>query len=149
MSHEVVTVDNPVITIVVSDPTVTATATDAQVAVTISDPAVTLTASGGADITVNEVAVAPITVTVTDPTQPTLITVQVEAPLADSTVRLDDVGGGILYLGKAAPGTTESAAAWKISRVTEATDNDIDVVYAGGTANFDKVWDDHLILSYF
>jgi len=54
----------------------------------------------------------------------------------------------ILYLGFAAPGTETSAASWQIRRISNYTENDPYVDFAGGTNNFDQVWDDYAGLSY-
>jgi hypothetical protein len=62
------------------------------------------------------------------------------------TTRLDEVGS-VTYVGKAIPGTTESAPAWQIQQITE-TGPDITILFADGAANFDQIWDDRLILSY-
>lgn len=55
----------------------------------------------------------------------------------------------LLYRGEAATGTAESAAAWRIRRITFVGDEE-DVVeeWADGNANFDKVWDDRASLTY-
>ena len=57
-------------------------------------------------------------------------------------------GSDILYLGFAAPGTATSAAAWQIRRISNYTENDPYVDFAGGTNNFDQVWDDYATLDY-
>jgi hypothetical protein len=54
----------------------------------------------------------------------------------------------VIYKGEAVPGTLTSAAAWRISRITIASDNDTVVEWAAGNSNFAHVWDDHLTLSY-
>lgn len=65
-------------------------------------------------------------------------------PLA---VRLDDVGGGISYVGEADPGTTSSSALWRIKRLTE-TGPDVVVEWADGTNAFTKEWDERLTYTY-
>ena len=44
---------------------------------------------------------------------------------------LDDVGGGVSFLGQAVPGTATSAALWRIKRITE-TGPDIEIIFADG-----------------
>lgn len=76
-----------------------------------------------------------------------------DAGLPDTTIsaglalQLDDAGAGTTYIGEAEPGTASSAASWRIKRLVE-TGADLAITWAGGTDNFDKVWDDRLGLSY-
>lgn len=69
----------------------------------------------------------------------------------EETVQLaseyDDVGGGVSYLGEAAPGTPTSAASWRIKRITQVS-SDISTKWADGDANYDNIWDNRLSLSY-
>ena len=55
-----------------------------------------------------------------------------------------------LYIGRADPGSIESAAVWSISKsvIESGMDNDTGQTWADGDSNFDNVWDDRLILSY-
>lgn len=66
---------------------------------------------------------------------------------AQFTLRLDDVGAGITYIGEANPSSAESAAVWRIKRLDE-TGPDLDILWADGNASFDNVWSDRAILSY-
>ena len=59
------------------------------------------------------------------------------------TLRMDDVGGGVLYAGEALPGTAESALAWRIKKVTSGG-----VFWANGNSSFVNAWDDRLSLPY-
>jgi hypothetical protein len=63
------------------------------------------------------------------------------------TTRLDDVGTGVTYVGEAAIGSAESAATWRIKKITE-TGSDIVILYADGDGLFNNIWDDRLSLSY-
>lgn len=63
------------------------------------------------------------------------------------TKRTDFVGDDVVYKGEAAPGSAEGAAVWRISKITFVGE-DIDEKWAGGTADFDKIWTDHLSLIY-
>ena len=62
-------------------------------------------------------------------------------------VRLDDVGGGVSYIGEAQPGATTASAVWRMKRMTE-TSGDITIEWADGDSAFDNVWDNRLSLSY-
>jgi hypothetical protein len=54
----------------------------------------------------------------------------------------------VTYRGDAIPGTAESTAAWRVTRLTMQDDGDIEVLYADGNDTFDNRWDQHLSLSY-
>ena len=60
--------------------------------------------------------------------------------------RVDFVGDTLIYVGEADPGTAESAASWRISKID--TTLDISVLWADGNNNYDNVWNDRLSLSY-
>lgn len=62
--------------------------------------------------------------------------------------RVDFVTDNLLYRGEALVGTSEAASLWRIRRVTIGVDGDVTEVWASGTANFDKVWDNRLLLIY-
>lgn len=60
-----------------------------------------------------------------------------------------DVSGSYTYIGEAAPGTSESSALWRIKRVNEVdAEGDTDIIWANGTADFDKQWDQRLTYNY-
>lgn len=61
---------------------------------------------------------------------------------------LDDVGGGISYIGEADPGTETSAALWRIKRLDESDSDNIIILWADGEATFDKIWDNRAGFSY-
>lgn len=69
-------------------------------------------------------------------------------------MRMDNTGGNsgveVLYLGEAEPGTSESAARWRIKKFTydSGTNNVSQVDWASGTDNFDKVWDNRTSYVY-
>ncbi len=65
-------------------------------------------------------------------------------PLA---VQLDDIGGGVTYVGEADAGSATSAASWRIKEITE-TGPDISIIWADGDTNFNNIWDNRLVLSY-
>lgn len=60
-----------------------------------------------------------------------------------------DVSGSYTYIGEAAPGTSESSALWRIKRVEDINDEgDTDIIWANGSADFDKQWDQRLTYNY-
>lgn len=61
--------------------------------------------------------------------------------------RIDDAGGGVSYVGKAAIGSATLSAAWQIQRLTEVT-GDLTIEWADGNANFDNIWDNRASLTY-
>lgn len=76
------------------------------------------------------------------------VTVQGEEALAQAE-RVDfTTNGTVIYRGEAAPGTAESASAWRIRRITLAADDDATTVWADGNSDYDNVWSNRLILSY-
>ena len=57
--------------------------------------------------------------------------------------------GDYIYIGEAAVGSVDSDSVWRISRTyISPIDGDIIILWANGTSNFDKVWNNHLSLSY-
>ena len=67
--------------------------------------------------------------------------------LSSPLIQLDDVGGGVTYIGEALPGTATSSASWSIKRLTE-TGDDLVLVWADGNSDFDNIWDNRAALSY-
>ncbi len=66
----------------------------------------------------------------------------------DYNVLIDTVGD-IKYVGSSLPGTATSASTWSIKRIDLSdTGGDVDVTYANGSADFDKVWDDRATYTY-
>ena len=51
----------------------------------------------------------------------------------------------LVYLGKAAPGSATSAAAWQIKRYNKSAAT---MTFADDETTFDKVWDDRTTYSY-
>jgi len=66
---------------------------------------------------------------------------------AEQYDRLVDVDGNYTYVGEAEPGSAQSGSIWRIKRITE-TGEDLEIVWANGSAEFDKVWDDRASYSY-
>jgi len=54
-----------------------------------------------------------------------------------------DLANNPIYVGEAQPGTIEDASGWRIKKITyDASNNPTDIKWAGGTRDFNKVWDD-------
>jgi len=62
--------------------------------------------------------------------------------------RLIDTEGQYIYIGEALPGTATSAASWRIKRVNQQAGDDYEIIWADGTADFTKIWDNRLSLTY-
>ena len=63
------------------------------------------------------------------------------------TTRYEEVDATTTYLGEAAPGSSESAAVWRIKKLVTAGSLS-SVLYANGTNNFNNAWTDRATLSY-
>lgn len=66
---------------------------------------------------------------------------------SDFTILIDEVSATLSYVGYALPGTIASASLWKIKRI-QTVGAETFVEYAGGTKDFDKVWDDRTSYTY-
>ena len=64
---------------------------------------------------------------------------------ANEKVEVDDAGTYV-YVGYAVVGSPTSTAVWKIKRIK--TTNVVEVLYAGGTAFYNSIWDNRSSLSY-
>ena len=65
--------------------------------------------------------------------------------------RLVDKDGVYIYVGEAEPGLGTSEAKWRIKRIEEGVGvdtGDFDIIWADGTAEFTKVWDDRATFTY-
>lgn len=60
---------------------------------------------------------------------------------------IDEATSTITYVGKAIPGTATSASLWQISRMDTSGISLVEL-FAEGTLNFDKVWDDRILFDY-
>jgi len=66
---------------------------------------------------------------------------------ASMTTRVDDqTNTSYIYIGKAAIGSSESAAVWQIQRIP--TSGIVTAVYAEGNGNFDNIWTNRTNLTY-
>lgn len=65
-------------------------------------------------------------------------------------VKVDYVGGtNPIYYGVAIPGSLTSDAAWKIARVDyDVNSNPIQILFAKGNLDHNKVWDDRATYTY-
>lgn len=72
-------------------------------------------------------------------------TAEDEMPYAE---RIDIVNDSLIYKAQANPGTSDSAALWRIRRLTIGIDGDVVTQWADGNANFDNVWTNRASLNY-
>lgn len=52
------------------------------------------------------------------------------------------------YKGQAQPGSSSAASVWRIKRVITSVDGDVQVLWADGTADFTKSWDNRTSYTY-
>jgi hypothetical protein len=83
-----------------------------------------------------------------------------ELPLVDSIIGItseenmtfakqtDFFSDSIIYKGEAAVGSATSSALWRIHKLVIGVDGDVSETWASGDANFNKVWDDRVSLTY-
>lgn len=62
--------------------------------------------------------------------------------------RYDQVSTTIAYKAEAAPGSSESAAVWRVSKLVFGTDGDVTVTWSGGVSDFAYSWTARAGLSY-
>jgi hypothetical protein len=62
--------------------------------------------------------------------------------------RVDFVSDDLLYKAEALPGASTSAPVWRIRKITLGSDGDVTEQWADGDSLYNKVWDDHLNLTY-
>jgi hypothetical protein len=60
---------------------------------------------------------------------------------------LEEISSSLSYLGEAVPGTLDSDALWRISKI-ETISGVTTVSFADGDASFDNIWDDRATLTY-
>jgi len=61
--------------------------------------------------------------------------------------KIIDQDGDFTYIGEAEPGSVRSNPVWRIKRVYELGD-DLEIIWADNSAEFDKVWDDRATYEY-
>ena len=79
--------------------------------------------------------------------------VGVQGPAAEEDVpfatRVDFIGEFRILKGQAQPGTLDATNAWRVQEITfVGVDEDVEIRWAAGDSNFDKVWDDRLGFTY-
>jgi hypothetical protein len=73
---------------------------------------------------------------------------RIKADLEVQYNRLIDTAGNYIYIGEALPGTDPSVAKWRIKRVDQQAGDDYEILWADGTADFSKIWNDRLSFTY-
>jgi hypothetical protein len=61
---------------------------------------------------------------------------------------MDDVSATVSYIGEALPGSDVADPAWRIKKLDTSSDPEVQVTWADGTADFDKVWNDRATYTY-
>jgi hypothetical protein len=61
--------------------------------------------------------------------------------------KLIDVDGNYTYIGEAVPGSAPGASVWRIKRV-EQVGADINILWANGSSDFGKTWNDRISYTY-
>ncbi|MBT9137092.1 MAG: hypothetical protein DDT34_02179 [Firmicutes bacterium] len=56
--------------------------------------------------------------------------------------KIVDTTGAFTYIGEATPGAVVDAAVWRIKRVQDLGNGDLEVKWADGVASFNKIWTD-------
>lgn len=63
--------------------------------------------------------------------------------------RVDFIGDTRILKGQAQPGTVDATNAWRIQEILfVGLDEDVEIRWAAGNSNFDKIWDDRLGETY-
>lgn len=60
----------------------------------------------------------------------------------------EDATNSFTYVGEASPGTDKDQNTWRIKRIYELSDGDLEILWANGTATFDKIWNDRATYTY-
>jgi hypothetical protein len=63
-------------------------------------------------------------------------------------VKLDDVGGGVTYVGEAQAGSDDTDFAWLIYRLDESVANDLVKLYAEGRTSHTLQWSARTTYTY-
>ena len=62
--------------------------------------------------------------------------------------KLIDEDGTFVYIGEAVPGTSPSSSGWRIKRVDQTNEPDVEIIYANGSADFNFIWDNRATYAY-
>jgi hypothetical protein len=85
-----------------------------------------------------------ITVNYSDGSNQLVITSEDEVPYDT----LLDEDGSYTYVGKAAVGSSEASAVWRIFRLDESSSPDSELRYADGVSTFTKIWNNRATYTY-
>ena len=76
-------------------------------------------------------------------------TIQYPFAANDMMCLIEYSSGNPVYIGRAAPGTLTSAAAWQIQKLTyDVNDNVTAIQFAGGTNDYNQIWTSRAALVY-
>lgn len=65
------------------------------------------------------------------------------------TTKMAYSGNNVIYIGESQPGSSTSAAVWRIKMLTYNASNMVtDIKWAGGTSAFTKIWDSRTSYTY-
>jgi hypothetical protein len=62
--------------------------------------------------------------------------------------QVDFIDDNHIYIGEANPGSTFSAAVWRIKYIVILSDGDVSITWADGDDSFDNVWNNRASYSY-
>lgn len=62
------------------------------------------------------------------------------------TTRVEEVSATVTLVGEALPGTTDAQALWRIKKIDSSSI--VEVIWAEGSDEFNKVWDDRASYTY-
>ena len=62
--------------------------------------------------------------------------------------RVDFISDNLLYRGEAIPGSPTTTPVWRVRKINISVDGDIEELWADGTPEFIKVWDNRLSYTY-
>jgi hypothetical protein len=79
-----------------------------------------------------------------DPNNPFWFPQQLGQPAYD--LRLEEASGTITYIGEADPGSAEASPVWRIKRMD--TSSGIVLLWASGSSDFNKTWNDRASYVY-
>ena len=66
----------------------------------------------------------------------------------DRLVDEDQSSSLYTYIGEAEPGSLRTQAVWRIKRIFEQPDGDLEILWADGSAAFNKIWNDRATFDY-
>tara|TARA_Y100000034_G_C6910355_1_gene424444 strand:- start:12554 stop:13135 length:582 start_codon:yes stop_codon:yes gene_type:complete len=64
------------------------------------------------------------------------------------TKLIDQANTTITYIGESTAGTANTVLGWRIKRIDERADPDVDILWADGDTNFDNAWTDRASKTY-